>query len=53
MTDGDALRQLIRLIGDDAHALTFQTFGQYRAALLKAGVALLKQAEGAAQGKPS
>jgi hypothetical protein len=31
-----ALAELRRLIADDAFACTFQTFGQYRTALLKA-----------------
>jgi hypothetical protein len=30
------LAELRRLIADDAYAMTFQTFGQYRTALLKA-----------------
>ena len=30
------LIELRRLVADDAHACTFQTFGQYRTALLKA-----------------
>lgn len=33
-TDCANLRALGRLIADDSHALTFQTFGQYRAGLL-------------------
>jgi len=40
MTDSEAvaaLRQLIHLIADDSHALTFQTFGQYRSALIAIG----------------
>lgn len=28
------LRELGRIIADDGHALTFQTFGQYRSGLL-------------------
>lgn len=32
----DPLAELRRLIADDAYAMTFQTFGQYRTALLKA-----------------
>jgi hypothetical protein len=34
--------ELRRLIADDAYACTFQTFGQYRTALLKAADAALK-----------
>lgn len=31
----DDIKRLRALIADDAHALTFQTFGQYRTALLR------------------
>jgi hypothetical protein len=36
------VKELRRLIADDAYACTFQTFGQYRTALLKAFDAALK-----------
>ncbi|WKB52288.1 hypothetical protein [Eleftheria terrae] len=35
-TSTNQLTQLLRLIADDAYAASFQTFGQYRSALLKA-----------------
>jgi hypothetical protein len=47
MSEQTSLARLGRLIGDDAHALTFQTFGQYRTALL-AEVKLLQGLPGAA-----
>lgn len=33
--DMEGLRVMVRLVGDDAHAASFQTLGQYRAALLE------------------
>lgn len=47
MSEQTSLARLARLIADDAHALTFQTFGQYRTALL-AQVKLLQGLPGAA-----
>ncbi|MHA6236836.1 hypothetical protein [Pseudomonas fluorescens group sp. PF-69] len=47
MSEQTSLARLARLIGDDAHALTFQTFGQYRTALL-AAVKLLQGLPGSA-----
>lgn len=41
MSDFDALRQLSRLIGDDGFAMTFQSLGQYRGALLREATALM------------
>lgn len=43
MGDLNALRDLTSLIADDGFAMTFQTQGQYRTALLKRAVELLRE----------
>lgn len=46
MSDFDALRQLSRLIADDGFAMTFQSLGQYRGALLRQATDLMGQVPG-------
>ena len=43
------VRSLRELIADDAYALTFQTFGQYRAALIRAADQLLSPPKAAVE----
>ena len=41
--DNVKVARLLSLIADNGHALTFQTFGQYRAALIAAAERLLRE----------